>query len=173
MELADFKNLILPFSPKLLRFASLLLANPEDARDVVQDVFLKLWLMRDKMDSYRSPEAYSMTMVKNACLDHLRKRKNFVEHNEGFGLQNEESEDTDKMIDNRDTYKSVIEMLDQLPEQQKAIIHLKDVEGYSTEEVMEIMGISANTLRVNLSRARSRLRELILQKNSIKWNANN
>jgi len=63
-------------------------------------------------------------------------------------------------------------MLAVLPEQQRAIIHLKDVEGYTTEEVMDILGITANTMRVNLSRARSKLRKLIVEKNTIKWNAN-
>ena len=64
----------------------------------------------------------------------------------------------------KEEYNSVLEMLNDLPEQQRAIVHLKDIEGYSTEDVMEILDITANTLRVNLSRARSKLRELLFRK---------
>ena len=172
MELQEFKNKLIPISPRLLRFANRLLANQEDARDVLQDLYLKLWLMREKLESYKSLEALSMTMIKNACIDQIRKRKPFFQHNEAIADESSENGDVEELFTAREAYSSVLEMVNQLPEQQKAIIHLKDIEGYSTEEVIEIMGITANTLRVNLSRARSKLRELIEQKNSIKWNAN-
>jgi RNA polymerase sigma-70 factor (ECF subfamily) len=173
MELQEFKNKLIPVSPRLLRFAGRMLANQEDARDVLQDVYLKLWLMREKLDSYRSLEALSMTMIKNACIDQLRKRKPFFQHNEAIEDEFSESGDVEELFTSNESYTSVLEMVNKLPEQQKAIIHLKDIEGYSTEEVMEIMGITANTLRVNLSRARMKLRELIVEKNTVRWNANN
>jgi RNA polymerase sigma-70 factor (ECF subfamily) len=172
MELVEFKNKLIPISPKLLRFASRMLMNQEDARDMVQDVFLKLWVMRDKLETYRSLEALAMTMTKNACVDQLRKRKTFFQHSDSIADRNDGSDDVEQILTSKEVYNSILDMLNNLPEQQKAIIHLKDVEGYTTEEVMEILGINANTMRVNLSRARSKLRELIIQKNKIKWTAN-
>ena len=173
MELQEFKNILIPISPRLLRFAGRMLSNQEDARDVLQDVYLKLWLMREKLDAYRSLEALSMTMIKNACIDQLRKRKPFFQHNEAIENDSSENGDVEELFTSNESYTNVLEMVNKLPEQQKAIIHLKDIEGYSTEEVIEIMGITANTLRVNLSRARMKLRELIVEKNTIRWNANN
>jgi RNA polymerase sigma factor (sigma-70 family) len=172
MELNDFKNKLIPISPKLLRFANRLLVNQEDARDMLQDVFLKLWLMRDKLETYSSLEALSMTMIKNACIDQLRKRKTFFQHSDSISENSDGSEDVEQILTAKEDYNSVLEMLNDLPEQQRAVLHLKDIEGYSTEEVMEILGINANAIRVNLSRARSKLRELIIQKNTIKWTAN-
>ena len=173
MELQEFKNKLIPISPRLLRFAGRMLSNQEDARDVLQDIYLKLWLMREKLDSYRSLEALSMTMIKNACVDQLRKRKPFFQHNDAIENDSSESGDVEELFTSKESYTNVLEMVNKLPEQQKAIIHLKDIEGYSTEEVIEIMGITANTLRVNLSRARMKLRELIVEKNTVRWNANN
>jgi RNA polymerase sigma-70 factor (ECF subfamily) len=172
MELHEFKNKLIPVSPKLLRFAVRLLVNREDARDKVQDVFLKLWLMREKLETYRSLEALAMTMVKNACIDELRKRNTLFQYSDSIEENIDESGDGEQIFTEKEGYHSVVEMLVTLPEQQRAIIHLKDVEGYTTEEVMDILGISANAMRVNLSRARCKLRKLIVEKNTIKWNAN-
>jgi RNA polymerase sigma factor (sigma-70 family) len=171
MELNDFKNKLIPISPKLLRFARRLLENQEDARDSVQDVFLKLWIMRDKLETYKSLEALAMTMTKNACIDQLRKRKTFFQNEDSIVNRTDGTENVELMMTRKEGYNSVLEMITDLPEQQRAVIHLKDVEGYSAEEVMEILDINANTLRVNLSRARTKLRERIVQKNNVKWNA--
>jgi RNA polymerase sigma factor (sigma-70 family) len=172
MERNEFKNKLIPISPKLLRFAGRMLVNQEDARDALQDVFLKLWLMREKLETYRSLEALAMTMIKNTCIDQLRKRKNFFQHSESIADNMDDSEDVEQILTGKEAYNSVLEMVNSLPEQQRAIIHLKDIDGYSTEEVMDILDITSNTLRVNLSRARTKLREQIVKKNSIKWTAN-
>jgi len=172
MELDEFKSKLIPISPRLLRFASRLLANQEDAKDMVQDVYFKLWQMRNKLETYRSIEALAMTMTRNICIDQLRKRKTYFQSVDSIADNRDGSEDTEKILTGKEEYNSILEMLNDLPEQQRAIIHLKDIEGYSTEDVMEILDITANTLRVNLSRARSKLRERIVQKNTIKWTAN-
>jgi RNA polymerase sigma-70 factor, ECF subfamily len=172
MELNEFKNILIPVSPKLLRFASRMLTNHEDARDVVQDVFLKLWLMRNNLETYRNIEALAMTITRNACIDHLRKRKTLFKPLD-FKVENsEDGVSVEQILTGKEEYESVLEMINDLPEQQRAIVHLKDIEGYSTEDIMEILNINANTLRVNLSRARSKLRELIVRKNMIKWTTN-
>ena len=98
MELQEFKNKLIPISPRLLRFANRLLANQEDARDVLQDLYLKLWLMREKLESYKSLEALSMTMIKNACIDQIRKRKPFFQHNEAIADESSENGDVEELF---------------------------------------------------------------------------
>lgn len=170
MELSEFKQLVIPFSPRLLAFAARILGDSENARDVVQEVFLKLWLMKDELNNYRSMEALAMTMTKNLCIDHLRKLKPLQWKDSLQDVSDALSdEETENRIDFRETGARVIQIVETLPEQQRMIIHLKDIEGYSTEEVMEIMGINANTLRVNLSRARKKVREVLTQKTGKTW----
>lgn len=169
MELSEFKKLVIPFSPHLLAFAARILGDSENARDVVQDVFLKLWLMKDELNKYRSMEALAMTMTKNLCIDQLRKLKP-LQWNDSLDVSDAPANDeTESRIIFRETGARVIQILETLPEQQRMVIHLKDIEGYSTEEVMEIMGINANTLRVNLSRARKKVREVLTQKTGKTW----
>ena len=165
MEVTEFKKAVLPFSPKLLRFAIRILEDTESAKDVVQDVFLKLWLMRDKLSNYRNLEAYAMTMTRNLCIDLLRRTRP-VPLNESFSA---ELDDPEAGIEARDTGSRVMQIVSKLPEQQRTVIHLKDIEGYSTGEVMDILGINANTLRVNLSRARKKVRDIMLNKNTTPW----
>lgn len=75
MHVQDFKTKILAVKDKLYRLAYLLLQDKEDAEDILQEVCLKLWTGNDKINSYRSFEAFSMCMTKNLCLDHLKKIK--------------------------------------------------------------------------------------------------
>ena len=75
MVARDFKTSILPLSKKLLRFATHFLKDEDEAKDVVQDVFLKLWQKRDELEKVENIDAFTMQMTKNRCLDVLRSRK--------------------------------------------------------------------------------------------------
>ena len=73
----EFKTDVLPISNKLLRFAIQILQDEEEAKDVLQDVFLKLWQKRDDLNKVENLEAFAMRMVRNRCLDVIRSRKTF------------------------------------------------------------------------------------------------
>lgn len=75
MELEAFKITVLPLREKLLRVSLKLVENKADAEDVVQETLLKLWLLRDTLDQYKSVEALAITMTKNLTLDKLKVRK--------------------------------------------------------------------------------------------------
>ncbi len=75
-------------------------------------------------------------------------------------------------METNDTYKKIRELIDLLPEQQRMIIHLRDVEGYAFVEISEIMGLTENTIRVNLSRARKKIREEMIKKYSYEFTKN-
>ena len=122
MEIKDFKLSVLSSKNKLFRFAFRLLQNHEEAEDTVQDVFLKLWDMRHKLDQYNSVEALAMTMTKNKCLDKLKsKRNNNVDIEQQVAMRSGFTA-PDRKTELRDTSGLIQKAINQLPEQQRMII---------------------------------------------------
>jgi RNA polymerase sigma factor (sigma-70 family) len=171
MDLPDFKLKVYPLRDKLFRFAKRLLGNTEEAEDVVQEVFIRLWNRREKLDEYRSVEALAMISTKNMCLDKIKARRypveNFDDHR-GF-LENLPVETKE---DHSDVIHSIHQAMKQLPEQQQMILHLRDIEGYEYEEIAEVMEMNENAIRVALSRARKRIRDLITNTRKYEYQRN-
>lgn len=160
MSSDEFKKVVLPMSSKLYSFAFRILKRREEAEDAVQEVFLKLWKLRKKLNKYRSIEAFAMTVTRNHCLDKIR-TNHYVSVEENY-YQNSlviSEESSDKKVDLKDAVSHVKEIINNLPEQQRMIIHLRDIEGYDYEEISKILNENVNTLRVSISRARTRIRE--------------
>jgi len=156
---------------KLFRFANRLLNNIPEAEDVVQEVFIRLWNRRDSLNTYRSVEAFSMTITKNLCLDRLKSKRNKTDELTEFNAEIDRITPHFTMEIN-DSYKKVNQLIDQLPEQQRIIVQLRDVEGYEFSEIAEIMEISENTIRVNLSRARKKIRDDMQKKYNYEFTGN-
>jgi len=158
MNLEDFKRKVLPLKNKLYRFANRLLEDREEAEDMVQEVFIKLWNRRDKLDEYRSVEALAMVTIKNLCLDKLKSRK--IKSERMMDLKNEMIDSQqDQKKDLTDIIFKIHQIIQTLPEQQRLIIQLRDIEGYDFEEIAELLDMNENAVRVNLSRARKKIRE--------------
>lgn len=154
MEIKAFKKELLPVKDKLFRLAKTLLQNREDAEDALQEVYMKFWKNKETIEDLKNPEAYAMKVMKNFCLDKLKSRKNkhMVEIKEqDIGLDNI----TPFSKVSFDSLKDLmLKLFCTLPEQQRMIIHMRDIEHYSFEEIEEVTGIKVNAIRVNLSRAR-------------------
>ncbi|MBN1198590.1 MAG: sigma-70 family RNA polymerase sigma factor, partial [Bacteroidales bacterium] len=145
---------------KLFRFAKRYLEHTEEAEDIVQEVFIKLWMRKEKLDEYRSVEALAMITTKNMCLDKIRSKRypvDPIDDHRRF-LENLPAE---QKKDYTDEILMVRKAMNSLPKQQQIIIQLRDIEGYDFESIAEIMEMNENAVRVNLSRARKRIRELI------------
>lgn len=165
MDFRAFQSQVYPLRDKLFRFARRMTGRTDEAEDVVQDAFIRLWNKRDRLAEYRSVEALAMITVKNLCLDRIKARKypveNFDDHRRFL-----ESIPEEKAPDRSDLLHGVKTAMRMLPEQQQMILHLRDIEGYEFEEIAEVMEMNENAVRVALSRARKRIRELILNKMS-------
>lgn len=160
MDPNTFKSLILPMSRKLFNFAHMLLHDQTEAEDAVQEVCLKLWNMRNRLDEIQNPEAFAMKTMKNWCVDRMRAKKPiYVDHYHSGVDQQSGQDDPLKLLENSDLLEHFTRLLERLPEQQRSIFQLRDIEGLEFEEIADIMDMNMNTVRVNLSRARSRLRE--------------
>lgn len=163
MELEKFKITVLPFREKLLNYSLKLTEDKADAEDIVQEAFLKLWYMRSKLDDYRSVDALAMQIVKNLCIDFLRARKEKVTAEvltDSTGYDNPELQ-----MERKDAAERIRLLIDDLPSLQRTIIRMKDIEGYEMDEIAQITASSLDAVRVNLSRARKKVRDRFLKFN--------
>ena len=160
MELKQFKIDVLPLRDKLLNYARKLTEDPSDAEDAVQEIMLKLWNMRQKLDEYQSIEALAMTMTHHLCMDIWRAKRP-----DSLSLEQAPSQSAtpERLLEEKDEFRLMRKIIDSLPTLQRTIIQMKDVQEYETEEIAEITGCSAEAIRSNLSRARKKVRDIYLQ----------
>ena len=160
MNQKEFITIINPFKDKLFRMAKRLLVSTEEAEDATQEVLVKLWTKSDRLNDLRSVEAMAMTMTKNYCLDQLKSKR-------ASNLTLVHSNYTDReaslqqKVEDRDSMSWVEKIIDELPEQQKLIIQMRDIEQYEFEEIAKIMDMNETAIRVALSRARKTIREFM------------
>ena len=161
MELETFKTTIVPLREKLLAYASKIAGNQVEAEDIVQDVFLKLWSIRDRLDEYDSVEALAIKMTKNKTLDELKRcRTESLDAIEKFPFNTlHTASDPAINAERKDMVRHVKRLIGTLPSLQQTIIRMKDVEGYELSEIAAITGTQIESVRTNLSRARKRIRE--------------
>lgn len=160
MDLQTFKQQILPVQGRLFRLAKLFLRNREEAEDTLQDVLLKLWTNRQQLDQYHSVEAMAVQMTRNLCLDKL-KSHGYARRTDDADLSMVQAHigTPHQVTESADTVAVVRRLIQELPEQQRLILHLRDVEEYSFEEIEQVTGMSINNIRVALSRARKSVRD--------------
>ena len=154
MQIDLFKKELIPVKDKLFRLAKTMLQNHEDAEDALQEVYMKFWNNKEVIEDLKNPEAYAMKVMKNFCLDKLKNRKNkqMVEIKEPeIGRENFTPF---SMVSFENLKDLMLKLFSTLPEQQRMIIHMRDIEHYSYEEIEEVIGMNVNAIRVNLSRAR-------------------
>lgn len=159
MDAAEFKQQFLPCHPKLYRAAFRLMGNAQDAEDMVQEAYLKLWNKRDELADVQHTEAYCITLVKNLCYDALRRIRPDEDGRTPEELPLPTDTNTALEVEQRDEANQVRRLIGRLPEQQKRVILLRDVNDCSFEEIEQATGLSAVNIRVLLSRARKKIRE--------------
>lgn len=155
----EFENKVLPLGRTLYRFAFRYLANSEDAEDAVQEVCVKLWNMRDKLEEYRSIEAFAMTVTRNHCLDRIRKQgREVLEDTRPVDTRADDMNPEEEM-ERRESYNNVLKIVKDLPDKYRTVIQLRDIEGLDYDDIQKHLGENINTIRVNLSRARKMVRD--------------
>jgi RNA polymerase sigma-70 factor (ECF subfamily) len=171
MELREFKIQVIPLKDKLYRLAKRLLEDTDEAQDIVQEVFIKLWNLREKLDEYRSVEALAVVTTRNLCLDKLKAKRYPVERIHELRTDPVEPA-TEPAIEMKDLVVQIKQIIQALPEQMKTIMQLRDIEGYDYEEIAGIMEMNENAVRVNLSRARKKVREILIKNKLYEFHRN-
>jgi len=163
MNQAEFLEKVLPFKDKVYRLAKRLLVSSDEAEDAVQELYFKLWKNKEKIESYNNTEAYAMRMIKNYCLDQLKSKRasNLTLIHSNY---KDESSSLQEEVEYRDSASIIEKMMDTLPEKQKMVIQLRDIENYEYAEIGKILGMEPTAIRVTLSRARKSLREKFIKK---------
>ncbi len=152
MNQETFKNTVFVLKDKLYRFANRFLEHQEDAYDLVQEVMLKLWEKRGQLEQLQNIEAFSMQMVRNMAynkIDKLGRQAKYLNQLPP-DIQPEKYPSLTKEL--------ILKMIDELPEKQRLVMYLRDVEEYEIGDIAEMAGLEENAVRVNLSRARTTVR---------------
>ena len=157
MSEKEFHNQYLPLAGMLYRIAFYILEDRAAAEDAVQEAFLRLWDSRESLDEVLSPRAYCATMVKNICLDRIRRAQR-LEFPEQLPEVPQHPQDD---IDNKQRLAKALDAIKSLPDRQREVLLLRTVEGLSYEEISERTGLGATSLRVILSRARTTLKSKV------------
>lgn len=159
MTTEQFQARVLPAKNKLYRYALSIVSDDELAKDIVQEVFIKLWNQRERLAEIKNIEAWSMTLTRNQSLDKLRSRKMRVVDLTEAKYQVSGHQVSDHQTLNNDLLDKVQSLLDLLPEKQKEIFRLRELLGYSNQEIEEILDMDDNQVKVYLFRARKKIRE--------------
>lgn len=163
MDQKDFAFVIKDIEMRLYRVARRILISHEEAQDSVQEIIIKIWERKEILAGAKNIEAYAMTMIKNHCLDRLKsKQANFIRLEDQFADSEDTVEETLSAQNSIEERLRRVELaINQLTKKQRIIWQLRDVEGYSFEEIEEIMHMQATAVRVTLSRARKAIRDQI------------
>lgn len=153
-----FRDTVFILKDEMYRFAKRFVMSSDEAEDVVQDLMMKFWQTKEKLAEYGNLKSFALKCVKNECLNRLKHEDVKL----GFAsLQIHQSELHKPEVNNLKD--EIIKYINELPEKQKMVIHLKDVEEYDVGEISEMLGMEENAVRVNLMRARQKIKERITQ----------
>ena len=159
MTSARFQTEYLPLSGTFYRVAFFILEDAAEAEDAVQELYLKLWDRRDVLDGIRSPKGYGITLLRNLCLDRIRRSRKMetpavLPEPEWPGRQ-------DEAVDEKERLAKVLDAIKSLPDRQREVLTLRTLDGLSYDEIAQRTGINYLTLRVLLSQARTKLKKAL------------
>jgi RNA polymerase sigma factor (sigma-70 family) len=152
----EYNECVTTYADNVYRFILKNLRHEEDARDVVQTAFEKMWRNKDDVDAQKS-KSYLFTVAYHQMIDHIRKVKRIQlreEFSDEMKVQNRPVNNLKKVLD---------DALARLSETQRTLVLLKDYEGYSYEEIGQITDLNESQVKVYLHRARLQLREYLVK----------
>lgn len=166
MNVEQYEAIFHKMRDKLYRYALRFVKDVEIAEDVVQDVMYKLWQKRQEADQIDNLEAWMMVLTRNRSLDMLRKAKeNQVDIDQAYGVS-DKAPIPDKQMENADLMQQLNGCLEQLPEKQRTIFHLREIEQMTYEEISQMTGFNLDDVKVSLFRARKHLQRMLIKINT-------
>ncbi len=162
MDRNEFITIVMPLKDKLYRLAKRILVSKDEAEDAVQEIFMKLWKGKQQIENYKNPEAFAITMTKNYCLDRLKSKQ--ASNLKIVHSNYQTSENIERNIEANDGVELVFQIMETLPEQQKLVLQLRDVEQFEFSEIAKMLESNETAIRVALSRARKTVRDEMIKK---------
>ena len=155
--MTDFRNIWMPLAERFYRAAYYMLESQQDAEDAVQELYLKLYESNHRLNAVSNPLAYGISVLKNICIDRIRRRtvRKSGPVDERIPLE-EAPPDSRAVL--KDLLESLMIEMDKLPEIQARVLKMKTVEGLDYKEIAEMTGLSQVHVRVLVSTARKTLK---------------
>jgi RNA polymerase sigma factor (sigma-70 family) len=171
MSERQMKTIDLPFKDKLYRFALNIVGDSMDAEDILQELMIKIWRRIEQFETLDNKEAWCMTVTRNLAIDKTRSRKATMHDIADYQHLSDNSTTPDKQLENDERFGNIMKLVNQLPEKQRQIVHLRDVEGYTYQEIADMMETNLDFVKISLHRARKSLKEQLLRQNIRKYEA--
>ena len=163
MQEISFRDYILPLKDKLFRLALRITFDRAEAEDVVQDTMIRVWNKREEWTQFGSIEAYCLTVAKNLAIDRSQKKEaQNVELTPEMEEESEISGPYDQLVNN-ERMSIIHRLINELPEKQRLIMQLRDIEGESYKEIAKILNLTEEQVKVNLFRARQKVKQRYLE----------
>lgn len=163
MQEISFRNDILPLKDKLFRLALRITLDRAEAEDVVQDTMIRVWNKRDEWSQFESIEAYCLIVAKNLAIDRSQKKEaQTVELTPVMEEEADASGPYDRLV-NDERLSIIHRLVNELPEKQRLIMQLRDIEGESYKEIANVLHLTEEQVKVNLFRARQKVKQRYIE----------
>ncbi len=163
MQEISFRNDILPLKDKLFRLGLRITLDRAEAEDVVQDTMIRVWNKRDEWQQFESVEAYCLIVAKNLAIDRSQKKDaQNVELSPEMAEEADTSGPYDRLVNN-ERMKIIHRLIDELPEKQRLIMQLRDIEGESYKDIAKVLQLTEEQVKVNLFRARQKVKQRYIE----------
>ena len=156
--MSDFRNIWLPLADRFYKVAWYLLEDEADAEDAVQELYLKLWSARKSLDRVQNPAAYGISLLKNICIDRIRKRQ--IRKAEPLEKAPPlEEAPPERRMEMRDTLRHLLDEMEKLPQKQRDVLRMRTIDELEYEEISKKTGLSQVHIRVLITTARKTLKQ--------------
>ena len=162
MSKEEFIHNVIPIRTELESYAFSLIRDRVEVDDILQEVYIKLWCMREKLHEYRSINALSFVITKNLCLNKIKSRRSLFSYDIVSEFRSDYQQPDEGLIEKEDL-QNVLNIVAQLPSLQQSILKMRHIEELEIEEIAAITGCAEGAVRTNLSRARNRVRTLFME----------
>ena len=164
MQTLDFRRDILPLKDKLFRLALRITYDRAEAEDIVQETMIRVWSRRDEWSSFSSVEAYCLTVARNLAIDRSERMDARTVELTAEAEQTSDTSSPHELLVSKERMLLLHRLIAGLPEKQRTVLQLRDVEGKSYREIAEILGITEEQVKVTLFRARQKVKQQFIDR---------
>lgn len=157
----EFTSIINELKDKMYRLALRVVNNHMEAEDIVQEVIIKVWDKKEHFETIENKGGWCMTLTRNLAIDKTRSKHKKTNDLSDYGHLSSGSPNPEDILETNDLLLKVKALYNQLPEIQRTVLHLRDIEEYSYDEIAEITGFTNNQVKINIYRGRQSLKDQI------------
>lgn len=157
MNEARFHTVWVPLQERFFRVACHLLEDRAEAEDTVQDLYIKLWGMRDMLEMVKNPAAYGILLTRNLCIDKIRKRRPLQEADDSLPGE----PPPDSSLIQKELLREALEAIENLPPGQRTVLRMRVFQGKTNGEIAKETGMSELSVRVQMSLARTKIKKQV------------